>query len=109
MPNKNLWNNKVPRIEYDLRARDARLRLERVERLLVKRDAAATTAGFRYFRLVNLLISNLAGGDGKHQGTGSPSDRRPCSMRLRPARLGSGLAAETDGWIAPILKPVEPA
>jgi hypothetical protein len=41
MPNKNLWNNNVPRVEYDLRSRDARLRLERAERLLVKRDAAA--------------------------------------------------------------------
>ena len=79
MPNKNLWNNNVPRVEYDLRARDARLRLERVERLLVKRDAAAA-AGFRYFRLLSLLINNVAGSGRKRQRTGSPSDRRPCCM-----------------------------
>ena len=83
MPNKNLWNNNVPRVEYDLRARDARLRLERVERLLVKRDAAATTAGFRYFRLVNLLISNLAGGD-KAQGRRVIGGPVPCGYG-RPA------------------------
>jgi len=80
MPNKNLWNNNVPRVEYDLRARDARLRLERVERLLVKRGVAAAAVGFRYFRLVSLLISNLAGSGDKRQGTGSPSDRWPCAI-----------------------------
>jgi hypothetical protein len=81
MPNKNLWNKNVPRVEYDLRARDARLRLERVERLLVKRDAtAAAAAGFRYFRLLSLLISNVAGNGRKRQRTGSPSDRRPCCI-----------------------------
>ena len=33
MPRANLWNNGAPRVELDERARDARLRLERVERL----------------------------------------------------------------------------
>jgi hypothetical protein len=37
MPNRNLWNKNVPRVEYDYCARDARLRLERVERLLMRR------------------------------------------------------------------------
>ena len=81
MPNKNLWDNNVPKAEYDLRARDARLRLERVERLLVKRDAAApAAASFRYFRLLSLLISNVAGSGRKRQRTGPPSDRRPCCI-----------------------------
>jgi hypothetical protein len=85
MPNKNLWDKDVPRAEYDLRARDARLRLERVERLLVKRDAAA---GFRYFRLLSLLISNVAVSGRKRRRTGSPSDRRPCYITgLWPAHL----------------------
>ena len=35
MPRKNLWNANVPRVEFDQRVRDARLRLERIERLLV--------------------------------------------------------------------------
>ena len=80
MPNKNLWNNNVQRVEYDLRARDARLRLERVERLLVKRDAAAAAVSFRYLMLLSLLISNVAGSGRKRQHTGSPSDRRPCCI-----------------------------
>ena len=78
MPNKNLWNKNVSRVEYDLRARDARLRLERIERLLVKRD------GFRYFRLLRLLIVNVAGsGRRRDAGTGSSSDRRPCGISGR--------------------------
>jgi hypothetical protein len=80
MPNKNLWNNNVPRVAYDLRSRDARLRLERAERLLVTRDAAAAAVSFRYLRLLSLLISNVAGSGRKRQRTGSPSDRRPCCI-----------------------------
>ena len=80
MPNKNLWNKNVSRVEYDRRARDARLRLERIERLLVKRDAAVAAAGFRYFRLLGLLISSVAGSGRKRHRTGSPSDRRPCCI-----------------------------
>jgi hypothetical protein len=37
MPRENLWNASVPRVELDQRVRDARLRLERIERLLVPR------------------------------------------------------------------------
>jgi hypothetical protein len=37
MPRKNLWNANLPRVELDQRVRDARLRLERIERLLVPR------------------------------------------------------------------------
>ena len=37
----NLWNKSVPRVELDQRARDARLRLEQLERLLAPRAAAA--------------------------------------------------------------------
>jgi hypothetical protein len=33
----NLWNKSVPLVELDQRARDARLRLERIERLYVAR------------------------------------------------------------------------
>ena len=33
MPKENRWNKSVPRVEYDHRAREARLQLERVERL----------------------------------------------------------------------------
>lgn len=40
MPKANPWNRSVPRVELDHRAREARLRLERLERLLVQRAAA---------------------------------------------------------------------
>jgi hypothetical protein len=83
MPNRSLWNKNVPRVEYDHRARDARLRLEHFERLLVKRDAAGSS---RYFRLLLLLLGHVAGsGRGRGQCTGSPNDRRPCHIgTLRP-------------------------
>ena len=41
-----VWNKSVPRVELDQRVRDARLRLERIEWLLVPR-ATATTSWFR--------------------------------------------------------------
>jgi hypothetical protein len=58
MPNRSLWNKNVPRVEYDHRARDAHLRLEYVERLLVKGDATGTC---RYFGLLLLPLSKIAG------------------------------------------------
>ena len=39
----DLWNRSVPRVELDQRARDARLRLERIERLLVPRATVAAS------------------------------------------------------------------
>ena len=46
MVRANLSNKSVSRVELDQRARDARLRLERIERLLVLR-AALTASWFR--------------------------------------------------------------
>jgi hypothetical protein len=78
MPNRNLWNMNVPRVEYDRRARETRLRLEHIERLLAKRDAVE---GFRYLRLLLLLLGNLAGSSrGRGRRTGSPNDRLPCPI-----------------------------
>ena len=48
----NLRNNSVPRVELDHRARDARLRLVRIERLLVPRAGKG-------FRLVRLFVWRL--------------------------------------------------
>ena len=48
----NLCSNSVPRVELDHRARDARLRLVRVERLLVPRAGKG-------FRLVRLFVWRL--------------------------------------------------
>ena len=58
MLNRNLWNRNVPRVEYDHRARDTRLRLEHIEGLLVKRDAAG---GPRYFGRLLSLLGHIAG------------------------------------------------
>ena len=82
MRNGNLWNKGVPRVEYDHRAREARLQLEGVERLLVKHYAVK---GFRTFRLLRLLALSVAGnGQRGDRSTGSPSDRRPCSIMPVP-------------------------
>jgi hypothetical protein len=37
MPSASQWNNAVPRVDLDHRARESRLRLEEAERLLVSR------------------------------------------------------------------------
>jgi hypothetical protein len=42
----NLWSQSVPRVELDQRSREAHLRLERIERLLVPR-AAVTDSWLR--------------------------------------------------------------
>ena len=52
MARVNLRNNSVPRVELDHRARDARLRLVRVERLLVPR-------GGKGFGVIRLFVWRL--------------------------------------------------
>jgi hypothetical protein len=86
MPSRNLWDKNVPRVEYDHRARDTRLRLEHLERLLVKRDA---TGGFQYFERLLLFLGDVAGSSrGRGRRTGSPNDRRPCHIGTpRPASV----------------------
>ena len=80
MLNRDFRARSVPRVEYDHRAREARLQAERVERLLLaKRDAAA--AGSRYFRLLGV---NIAGSSRSEEtGAGSSSNRRPSAMPTR--------------------------
>jgi hypothetical protein len=39
MARTHLWNRSVPRVDLEQRSRDARLRLERLERLLISRAA----------------------------------------------------------------------
>ena len=82
MPKENLWNKSVPRVEYDHRAREARLQLERVERLLAKHYAVKDS---RPFRLLRLLAYSVSGGGRRgDRSTGSPSDRRPCPIMRVP-------------------------
>src|SRR5207245_718499 len=78
-----LWNKNVPRVEYDYRARDARLRLERVERLLMRRDAAA---GSR-FGLLRFLIGTspvAVEGAADAQGRRMIGDPVALGHRVRP-------------------------
>lgn len=73
-----LPSGSVPRVNYDHRARQARLRLERIERPFLKDQVRA---GFRPLRLVRLRGASIAGsGREGDQGTGSSSDRRPCDI-----------------------------
>jgi hypothetical protein len=74
----NLWNKSVARVEIDQRARDARLRLERIERLLVPR--AAVTAS--WLRRVFCRFSFAGSGAGSRGGQirGPLSHRRPSRM-----------------------------
>lgn len=67
-----LWSRSVPRAELDQRSREARLRLERVERLLVPRPLATR------FRLRRILCV-IDGGERRERRsmTATLSDRRP--------------------------------
>jgi hypothetical protein len=86
MARPNLWSNSVPRVELDHRARDARARLVRIERLFVP---CAAVAGFWLRRLVRLLGFRIFGNGGRGDRTaGSLSNPR------------SGCMPETDSvWI----------
>jgi len=59
MMRTNLWSKSVPRIELDQRSRTARLRLERIDRLLVP-PAAVTQSRLR--RLLCLCSVGIYGG-----------------------------------------------
>ena len=78
MPRKNLWNANLPRVELDQRVRDARLRLERIERLLVPRAAVTNSRLRRVFYLFRLGIhGNASPGS---QTTGPLSNQRPSRL-----------------------------
>jgi hypothetical protein len=78
MPRTNLWSQSVPRVELDQRSREARLRLERIERLLIPR---ATVTHSRLSRLLCLLSVGRYRGAPQESRTGGPlSDRRPSRM-----------------------------
>ena len=78
MPNANLWNRTVSRVELDHRAREARLRIERLEWLLVPRAAATGSWLRRAFCLFGVRLDNE--GERGRQTRGPLSDRRPDRM-----------------------------
>jgi hypothetical protein len=80
VPTTKLPCKSAPRVEYEHRAREARLQVEQFERLLVKRHAVKASRLVRLFRLLGFSIfRSRRSGD---RSTGSPSDRRPCSVRV---------------------------
>jgi hypothetical protein len=61
MPSINFWSRSLSRVELDQRSREARLRLERIERLLLSRVAVRQP---RLRRLISLLsVGEYGGGD----------------------------------------------
>jgi hypothetical protein len=77
MHRANLWNKAVMRAEHDARARETRRQLQKVERRLVPRPAAANPQQVRLWeRIFGLTISVVAPSQ-DDESTGSPSDRRP--------------------------------
>jgi hypothetical protein len=88
----NLWNMSVPRVELDQRARDARLRLEQLERLLAPRAAAARSW---LGRVLYFFRSGVFGYGSRGGRTRGPlSNRRPsCTPKISDIWLeayGSG-------------------
>jgi hypothetical protein len=79
----NQWNKNVPRVEYDHRAREARLRLIQLERRLVSRDAVKA---FGVFRRVRLLDVSIAGGRSGDDSTESLSDQWPSDTSMAAGR-----------------------
>lgn len=79
MPRTDLWSNSVPRAELDQRSREARLRIERLERLFAPR-AARTHPRFRQL-LFSLVKAGFYRGAAQGRRTrGSLSRRRPPRM-----------------------------
>lgn len=78
MPSSNFWSRSLSRAELDQRAREARLRLERLERLLISRTAAKRA------QLRRLLF--LLGSGGYRRGPQKSRVGRPLSDR-RPSRM----------------------
>jgi hypothetical protein len=80
MPRRKLWDESVPRVELDQRSREARLRFERIDRLLVLR---ATVAHRRLRRLLYWFTVGRYGGLPREGGLEElPSDRWPSRLPL---------------------------
>jgi hypothetical protein len=74
MRRANLWNQSVSRVELDQRARDARVRLEQLERLLLPR-AAVTRSPLGL--LLYLCSGVFASASRESRPRGPLSNRRP--------------------------------
>lgn len=88
MPRANLASRSVPRTEIDQRVRDTRLRLQRLERLIVPHAALQSS----WLKRVPCLFSFGRYGNGirGHRARGPLRRRRPSSMpQIRPSMIGA--------------------
>src|SRR5262249_39109012 len=91
MAKQNLLPKNVPRAELDQRAREARIRIERLERLLVPRVEAPN---FWQKPLVRLATLRLNGNDRRNGQTGNAlidqqQGRMPENESVSAGRIGS--------------------
>jgi hypothetical protein len=76
----NFWSRSVPRVELDQRSREARLRLEGIERLLILRAAVTQSRLRRVLCLFRVGIYRSAPQESQLR---EPlSDRRPSRMPI---------------------------
>jgi hypothetical protein len=61
MPRTNLWSQSVPRVELDQRSREARLRLERIEREPLSCTVATRSRLRRFLMAVSRERAGLGG------------------------------------------------
>jgi hypothetical protein len=78
MPRMNIWSQSVPRVELDQRSREARLRLQRIERLLIPRAAVRQSRLRRVLYLFSVGMYRRALQERRVRGP--LSDRRPFRM-----------------------------
>ena len=90
MPRTNLWSQSVPRVELDQRSREARLRLERIERLFVPRAAMRNSRVRRFLALLSVGV--YGGARPESQIRGPLNDRRPSRMPTILGRLEEALS-----------------
>ena len=76
MPKANPWSNSVPRVEIDYRAREARLRFERMEQLFVYPRAKRSW--------LRWVLFGLRVGRARYR---SRAGQNNCSLRARQPRL----------------------
>jgi len=73
------WSWSLPRAELDQRSREAHLRLEQLERLLVSRARASL---LRRRRFVSFGVGRYLRALREHRAGGPPYDQRPSRMPL---------------------------
>jgi hypothetical protein len=89
MPRANLRSKSVPRADIDLRVRDARLRLHRMERLLV--PAAAPGSSWLRRALCLFSFGGYRNGVRGYRTRGPLRNRRPSRMpQIHHGMIGAG-------------------